>query len=73
MDYDRNRKNILLNNKQDSYVANFCSSDRNEISKISGVRNKQTKTFLKDKKRRQIQNKNVLKIENRYRTIEMNP
>ena len=37
-----------------------------------GETNKQTKTFLKDKKRRQIQNKNVLKIENRYRTVEMN-
>ena len=44
-----------------------------KISKILGRWNKQTKIFLKDKKRRQIQNKNVLKIENRYRTIEMNP
>ena len=44
-----------------------------KISKISGGQNKQTKIFLKDKKRGQIKNKNIFKIENRYRTIEMNP
>lgn len=44
-----------------------------KISKISGGWNKQRKIFLKDKKRGQIQNKNIFKIENRYRTIEVNP
>ena len=43
-----------------------------KISKISGGQYKQTK-ILKDKKRGQIQNKNIFKIENRYRLIEMNP
>ena len=43
-----------------------------KISKISGGQYKQTK-ILKDKKRGQIQNKNIFKIENRYRRIEMNP